>query len=115
MQIKREVKPDSMCYIRVIRKYFEALDDIELELRPKDVSELLRYSLCDALSLESKCAMNDLNKIALEKCIPVLKTALKEEGVSDKPLEYRQVFVEACMYYIEAARRKVENDGKCTL
>lgn len=115
MQIKRNVKEAEKGYISVIRKYFDALSDVDLNLRPKDVSELLRFSLCEALGLESKCAMNDLNKIALEKCVPELKKDLEEKGVSSKSLAYRQGFVEACMYYIEAARRKVENDGKCTL
>lgn len=85
-------------YLKWVVKNYPSADD-------KFICELLRYSLCDLLRLETRSA----NGVVLEvstSCISFLQRDIQRLGILNKPLESRQAFLESCIHCIEITRKR---------
>lgn len=94
----------------VIREYFKVLRELNVALNTQEVSELLRYSVCRALGLQSLGTTTKL-QILSDKVYVRLINPLKEQGVYEKSIEYKQGVLEACVHCMEMTRRSVDERG----
>ena len=100
---------DMKFYTKVVRIYFDYMKYIDIELECKDVSELLRHSLCKILCLDSECALTEYTEV-VKGIINVLKPLFPAEVLS-KSKDYKMGILEACVHCVEFAREKVESDN----
>lgn len=95
----------SQVYIGIVRKYLSWVVKYYPNADEKFISELLRYSLCVLLKLESKSSNGVVTEVA-EDCIKHLRHDIKRTNILTKSLESRQAFLEACVHCIEFTRKR---------
>ena len=103
--IQKKNKPYEVIYKDVLNAYFKYLRNNNLSLSPKGMSEMLRYSLCEVLSLDTIYAdiyIKNNSYIFIQQ----LKRIMNTHNVLNKSKEYRQGLLEACVHCIEMSRKK---------
>lgn len=100
---KKEVEKE--VYNTIVEKYFEYVREYNDTLGAYDMSELLRYSLCKYLGLESKGSKQNI-ELESDRCINFLRGTLDSLGLIDKSKEYKSGILEACVHCIELSRKK---------
>ena len=93
-------------YKKIMIIYFNYLHSInDLHLTSKGMSELLRYSLCNVLNLKSIYSDVYIESLS-EGLESKLQNIISNYNILDKPMEYRQGLLEACVHCIEFSRKK---------
>lgn len=88
-------------YLNWVVKYYPNADE-------RFISELLRYSLCELLRLETQSASGVVKEVSVS-CISYLKRDIQKADILDKPLDIRQAYLEACVHCIEFTRKRCIN------
>ena len=101
----KKVKEYEDIYKDILSVYFDYLHKKNLNLTPIGISELLRYSLCCALNLNTIASNNYIEDNCYE-LIQNFKTVLNKYNVYNKSVLYRQGLLEACIHCIEMSRAK---------
>lgn len=101
-QIEKEI------YTNIVESYLTYLksdDYLRTTLSAYEVSELLRYSLCDYFNLESKGASIKIEN--LSECIKqVFRGIQNMDNLLNKSEDYRKGVLEACIHCLEMSRQK---------
>lgn len=107
MTIKRNSSGVSdECYKDFVREYLDYVSKYHANLNAQAISELLRYSICSLLDLEST-SNNSYIKSLSKNCISHLSPLVEKYNLRDKSVEYRMGFLEACVHCIEFSRKKI--------
>lgn len=90
----------------VVRAYFECIKTNNLVLSYSEVSELLRYSICSILDLQSKGYSRKI-----EEYSKLVKSEINGVVLDNIPLssseDVRMGFLEACVHSMEMSRERV--------
>lgn len=108
---KKRPKIDVTLIDNIVHAHLDYVKNTGIELTCSEISELLRYSLCNALSLPTKGYSERIETIGVG-CIGTLSHVLSAYDFANKPLDIRQGLLEACVYSIESARNRVLGVGK---
>lgn len=106
LKTKNKVLVDEKAYKGVVSNYFNFLRSNSISLDEFEISELLRYSLCVSLGLETK-GFNTFIEDFSKGYVKLLRKELKQKGVLNQTDEYKKGFLEACIHCIEFSRKKV--------
>ena len=91
-------------YKEVLSAFFLFLHkENEVQLSSKGMSELLRYTMCNLMGLQSIYA-DEIIKDLSDKLSPDINVVLNKHNVYDTPIKYRQGLLEACVHCIEISR-----------
>ena len=104
MMISTTSQNKDLC-IEIVRVY---LDWIVKKYPTADevfISELLRYTLCSILGLESLGSTLTVMEVELE-CSKVIKPILVKSEILNQSRDYKQGFLEACVHCVEFARKR---------
>lgn len=94
--------------INLVRKYLKWVVKYYPNADERFISELLRYSLCELLRLESQSANRVVKEVSVS-CIGYLRRDIQKAGIVNKPLDMRQAYLESCVHCIEFTRKRCIN------
>lgn len=92
----------------LVRGYFSCLKENSISLNCSEVSELLRYSVCKLLGLQSK-GYNDKIEEMSKLVVNSLQGVVSRYSINDMTEEYKTGILEACVHCMEMSRKKVLN------
>lgn len=107
MMLIKKSHVSSNIYKEIVDSYFCYLKGNKISLNGHEVSELLRYSLCILMELETTIMMD--REEYVDGCLGVLRPIIDKYHICDQTVEYRQGLLESCVHCIEYARRYVTN------
>lgn len=106
--VKRQKENINMTFVdKIVRAYFKCLKENRLDLTCSEIAELLRYSMCKLLDLQSNgysVKIENLSYTVIEELVQVLD----DFNVKDMTFEYKTGLLEACIHAMEMSRKKVE-------
>lgn len=94
--------------INLVRKYLNWVVKHYPNADERFICELLRYSLCELLRLETQSANGVVKEVAVS-CISYLKRDIQKADILNKSLDTRQAYLEACVHCIEFTRKRCIN------
>ena len=92
---------------KIVRAYFKCLKENRLDLTCSEIAELLRYSMCKLLDLQSKGYSERIENLSYT-VIDALTPVVDDFNVDDMTFEYKTGLLEACIHAMEMSRKKVE-------
>lgn len=107
---KKRPAVDTTLIDNIVHAHLDYVKSTGQELTCSEISELLRYSLCQALGLPTKGYSERIEALGVQ-CIRELSKVLISSGFLYKPVNMRQGLLEACVYSIESARNRVLGVG----
>ena len=90
-----------------VRAYFKCLKNNNLELNCSEISELLRYSICSILDLQSKGYSRKIEEYSKLIKNEISGVVLSNISITDSE-DRKMGFLEACVHSMEMSRRKVD-------
>lgn len=90
----------------IVKAYFECLRENNLSLSCSEISELLRYSMCKILNLQSKGYSNKIEESS-KIVVNSLSILLKNYNIDDMTNDYKSGLLEACVHCMEMSRKEV--------
>ena len=97
-------------YNILMQYYFDYLKENPNTLSYRGLEELLRYSLCTALGLQTSETSYKVREISF-KLIQGFKIKLNELDIYRKSEEYKQGLLEACVHCMKFTLEKVAKGG----
>lgn len=92
----------------LVRGYFRCLRENSISLNCSEVSELLRYSVCKLLKLQSKGYNNRIEETS-KLVVNSLSGVVSRYNIDTMSDEYKTGILEACVHCMEMSRKKVLN------
>ena len=90
----------------IVRSYFAYLKDRSIRITSSnDIVELMRYSLCVALDLDSDINLEKLLYLSTG-CINEFKIVLNKHDILGKSNSFKQGVLEACVHGMEMSRER---------
>lgn len=105
LQRKNKVDITNEVIKEVVREYFKIIKELYPNFCGLNISEILRYSICVLLGLETKGYLPDIEKASISVC-NLLQPLIKKYSLDTKSLSYRMGFLEACVHCLEMSRKK---------
>lgn len=106
--VKKQKEDINMRFVdSIVKRYFKCIRDNNFNLTCSEISELLRYSMCRLLNLQSKgysIQIENLSNIIVSD----LSEVVSSYNVNDMTFAYRTGLLEACIHAMEMSRKKVE-------
>jgi hypothetical protein len=96
------------CINEIVFTYFSYLKSdsmLRTTICGEEISELLRYSICVILKLETKGYSARLEELSKSVC-NILRPVINKYNIESKSHEYRQGLLEACVHCMEMSRKK---------
>lgn len=90
----------------VVKSYFECIRTNNLVLSYSEISELLRYSMCRMLGLQSKGYSRKIEETS-KIIVNSLSDLLKNYNIEEMTTEYKSGLLEACVHCMEMSRKQV--------
>jgi hypothetical protein len=108
MIIKKTTKVDVNMKLvdEIVRAYFACLKENKLKLSCSEISELMRYSMCKMLNLQSKgysAKVEECSKLVVNS----ISCILQRYNVNELSSDYKAGLLEACVHCMELSRKKV--------
>ena len=102
----KKVKANMALYEEIVRGYFDYLKKSCVKLTSgKEIVELMRYSLCVALDLDTDINLDNLMSLSTG-CINVFKIILNKYNIVERSIDFRQGVLEACIHGMEMSRER---------
>lgn len=90
---------------KIVKTYFDIVKSSGLDLSGSEISELLRFTLCRCLSLNTKGY-----SLKVEKCSEIVYNKLNEllsrYDINKLDISKRQGLLEACVHCLEMSRKR---------
>lgn len=90
----------------IVKSYFECIRTNNLVLSCSEISELLRYSMCRMLGLQSKGYSRKIEETS-KIIINSLSDLFKSYNINEMTNEYKSGLLEACVHCMEMSRKQV--------
>lgn len=90
----------------LVRAYFSYLKNLNEPLNYIEISELLRYSICQVLNLPTKGYSETIDKLSHNLQIN-LKSILDSYNLGNVSDDYKKGLLEACVHCMEMSRKRV--------
>lgn len=90
----------------LVHAYLDYIKSTGEALTCSEISEIMRYSMCEALGLETRGYSERVEAIGVGAVL-VLKPILTANGADGYSVEVKRGLLEACVISIESARRRV--------
>lgn len=92
-------------YKDIVDSYLSYVSEKKGNLSGYHIVELLRYSLCKYMGLETKGSSENVEKYS-DECINHLKPVFNKHSILDKSVDYKKGILEACIHCIEMSRKR---------
>lgn len=89
----------------IVKVYFSYLNSNNIKLSGFEVSDLLRFSICNLLGLQSNGQTENVRKYTMGVVEAIYPIVYKFD-LQNKSLEYKQGILEACVHSMEMSRKK---------
>ena len=93
-------------YKEIMEVYFDYLNNLDnFCLEPKGISELLRYSLCNVMNLETMYVDTEIKDLSNDLGNK-FNSIVNKYNINNNSLDYRRGLLEACVHCIEFSRKQ---------
>lgn len=107
MLVKKNDFSNEVC-VDIVHTYINFLMSCGVEMQDgKEISELLRYTLCKLLSLDTKGATSFI-ELYYSRCSNALKGVLNEHSLFGTNTRVKRGILEACVHCLEMSRKRAE-------
>lgn len=90
----------------IVKAYFKCIKDSNLSLSCSDISELLRYTMCVLLDLDTKGYSRKIEETS-KIIVNSLGDILNRYNVSEMTDDYKSGLLESCVHCMEMSRKQV--------
>lgn len=106
--VKKQKENINMMFVdKIVRSYFKCLKENKWSLTYSEIAELLRFSMCRLLDLQSKGYSEKIENLSYA-VIDSLTPVVDDFNIDDMTFEYKTGLLEACIHAMEMSRKKVE-------
>lgn len=105
---KSKENVNETCINEIVFTYFSYLKSnttLRATICGEEISELMRFSICILLGLETKGYSAGLEELSKSVC-NILRPVINKYNIESKSYEYRQGLLEACVHCMEMSRKK---------
>lgn len=110
--LKRKPKVDTRVIDRLVHTYLDYIKSTGEEFTCSEISEIFRYSMCVAQGLETMGYSKRVESVG-NGAVNTLKRVLNSEHLTDRGVDFKRGLLEACVYSIESARKRVLEVPAC--
>lgn len=103
---KKKPNIDMAIIDELVHSYLSYIKGLGEEFTCSEISELFRYSMCRALSLETKGYSERIERIGVGTCNR-LWSVLDKYNIFNQSEDFRKGLLEACVHCMEMSRKRV--------